>query len=118
MIEKATILQRAGAIGVIIADSGECDQAFKSCGNRVGSAGEGGLGSYDFPEAWSSIKIPVVIVTKETAEKLRRLMEVKRRKFPKLGFQLVNILDDDDDEDDEDEDEDDEDEEGAEHDEL
>jgi hypothetical protein len=45
-------------------------------------------------------------------------MEVKRRKFPKLGFQLVNILDDDDDEDDEDEDEDDEDEEGAEHDEL
>mmetsp|Transcript_30867 Transcript_30867/g.57580 ORF Transcript_30867/g.57580 Transcript_30867/m.57580 type:complete len:234 (-) Transcript_30867:313-1014(-) len=119
IVEKVTTLQRAGAVGVVIADSGECDNAFKSCGNRIGSASEGGLSAYDFAETWSAIKIPVVIVTKDMAEKLRTLMEVKRRKFPKLGFQLVNILEDDDDEEeDNEEDEEDEEEEDDGHDEL
>lgn len=110
IIEKVTTLQRAGAIGVIIADTGECDKDFKSCGSRIGSAGEGGLGAYDFPEVWSHITIPVVIVTKDMSEKLRRLMEVKRRKFPKLGYQLVNVIDDDDEEEEEEEEEEDHDE--------
>lgn len=104
IIAKVTALQRAGAIAVVIADTGECDQHFKSCGHRIGSAGEGGLSAYDFSETWSDIVIPVVIVTKSMAEKLRILMEVKRRKFPKLGFQLVNIIDPEDEEEEEEED--------------
>ena len=107
-----TTLQRAGAIAVVIADTGECDQDFKSCGNRIGSAGEGGLSAYDFPETWSDVVIPVVIVTKSMAEKLRTLMEVKKRKFPKLGFQLVNIIDEEDEEEDEEDEEEEEDDEG------
>jgi hypothetical protein len=121
IVEKVTTLQRAGAIAVVIADTGECDKEFKSCGNRIGSAGQGGLSAYDFPETWSEIKIPVVIVTKDTSEKLRKLMEVKKRKFAKLGYQLVNVIDDDDEEDEDEEDEDeeeDEEEEGNGHSEL
>lgn len=102
-------MQRAGAIAVVIADTGQCDPAFKSCGSRIGSASDGGLSAYDSPDVWSDIDIPVVIVTKAMAEKLRKLMEVKRRKFPKLGFQMVNIIDEEDEE---------EEEEDEEHDEL
>ena len=104
---------------MVIADTGECDDDFKSCGTRIGAAAEGGFGAYDMSSAWADVKIPVVIATKTMADKLRTLMEVKRRKFPKLGYQQVNILDDEE-EDEEEEDEIDEDEDYGDdsHDEL
>lgn len=94
LIEKIRRLQQAEASAVIIADTGECDRNFDSCGKRIGSASTGGLGSYDYMDAWSDIKIPVVIVTVDVAEKLRLMMEVKRRRLSTLGHQYVNALDD------------------------
>jgi hypothetical protein len=38
LVDKVLRAQQAGAVGVIIVDSGECDAGFTSCGYRAGSA--------------------------------------------------------------------------------
>ena len=78
---------QANALALIIADDGRCDAALNSCGHRFGTPGSGGLGSYDDASLWKDIKIPIFIITSESADKLRRLMEVTRVNIPNLGWQ-------------------------------
>ena len=93
LLEKAMKLQAAGAIGVIIADDGQCDEHFVHCGTRAGSAREGGFAAHDHAnEEWRSIKIPVLLVTLSTAEKMRRSMPIERIEIKGRGVHNSSII--------------------------
>ena len=93
LLEKATKLQAAGAIGIIIADDGQCDEQFFHCGVRAGSAPEGGFAAHDhMNEGWKSITIPVLLVTLNTAEKIRRIMPIEKIEVRGLGKHNMSIV--------------------------
>lgn len=92
LIEKALRVQRAGALGVIIADDGRCNSQFTFCGPRAGSIAAGGIAANDEYSMWGAITIPVVMVTLESADKLRRLMGTRQVDIPKLGMQNITIF--------------------------
>jgi hypothetical protein len=64
---------------------------------------EGGFASFDEKNLWEKINFPVFIVTKESAEKLRRFMNMERVQVPRLGLQNVTIFENEDEEDENDE---------------
>jgi hypothetical protein len=92
LIEKVLLLQNAGALGIIIADDGQCDESFKYCGLRAGSAAEGGFSAHDDLSQWNLVKVPVMLISASSAEKFRLLMKVRRVKVPQIGFQNVSDL--------------------------
>ena len=93
LLEKATKLQKAGAIGVIIADDGQCDEQFLHCGVRAGSAPEGGFGAHDhMNEGWKGITIPVLLVTLTTAEQMRRIMPIEKIQIRGRGQQNISVV--------------------------
>lgn len=60
---------------------------------KVGSVQEGGFAAYDDRAFWSQVPIPVLLITSASAERLKRLMNMKEVPIPKLGLQNVTILD-------------------------
>eukprot|EP01041_Mallomonas_annulata_P009049 gene9049-18740_t len=87
--EKAVNIQNNGAIGLIIADDGQCDEKFTHCGSRVGSLAEGGIAANDSPEYWSDIQIPVLLISLSSAEKIRKMMNIQQIEIPGLGLQNI-----------------------------
>jgi hypothetical protein len=55
-------------LGVIIADNGQCDEEFNSCGLRSGSVRDGGIAAFDDAGLWKSFDIPILIVTAKTGK--------------------------------------------------
>lgn len=90
--EKALKLHAAGVAGIIIADDGQCNQAFTFCGPVAGSIAEGGFAANDEDKVWKSLQIPVLLVTIPTAEKLRSMMVMKRINILQMGSHNATIL--------------------------
>lgn len=89
MFDKVQKIQRSDAIGVIIADDGSCDEDFRFCKTRTGTVLEGGLAAQDDPERWSSIEIPVLLISESSAERLRKLMNNRNIFVKGVGYQNV-----------------------------
>jgi hypothetical protein len=66
---------QAGLLALVIADDGQCDDRFTSCGHRIGGVHDGGFSAFDSTDLWHQIMIPVVLVTQATGQKLQKLME-------------------------------------------
>lgn len=93
LFEKIFKIQEAGALGIIIADDGQCNEQFSYCGPRVGSVREGGFAPHDhFDKMWRVINIPVLLISLKTAEHMRRLMPVERIFLPKMGYHNMTVL--------------------------
>ena len=58
-------------------DDDQCDDDFLSCGKRIGGVNEGGFGAFDQSDLWVKITIPVLLVTKQTGQKLHRMMDLE-----------------------------------------
>jgi hypothetical protein len=91
LIEKINKIQEYGAIGIIIADDGSCNQFYTFCGPRAGSTLEGGFAAYDDETVWEDIIIPVILINLEAAIKLRGAMKLQRIEIPNLGFQYMTL---------------------------
>jgi hypothetical protein len=85
--EKVRRMQKAGAAAVIIADDGQCDDEFLTCGPRAGSVKEGGFAAYDDYEVWSTLTIPAYLITQSTADRLKSLMSLTQETVRGLGVQ-------------------------------
>ena len=92
IVEKAFKAQAQGAVGVIVADNGQCDSDFNYCGRQAGSKREGGFGAYDELVDWRAIRIPVLMVNSESAERLRARMPIEQKNIGRLGMQNVTVL--------------------------
>ena len=93
LYEKVLRIQGSGAVGIIIADDGQCNDMFTFCGQKAGSVRDGGFAAHDyFSESWRLIKIPVLLVTSKTAEAIRRLMPVERILLQNMGYHNITIL--------------------------
>ncbi|CAN0058790.1 unnamed protein product, partial [Ectocarpus sp. 13 AM-2016] len=61
--------QRAGALGVIVADDGRCGSSFgQLC--VYGSDPPEGWAALDMPRPWLDVRVPVVLMLREDAERL------------------------------------------------
>jgi len=87
MVDKVLALQKAGAIGVIIADDGNCDEQYE-CG-LAGSLRDGGFSKTDPHERWKDVKIPSLLVTEEEGGRLKQMMRLEKVKVPMLGEQWI-----------------------------
>uniref|UniRef100_A0A7S1C5X9 PA domain-containing protein n=1 Tax=Bicosoecida sp. CB-2014 TaxID=1486930 RepID=A0A7S1C5X9_9STRA len=86
-VDKARAAQEAGADALLIADTGQCGDDF-DCGGWLGSKSEGkGLAARDSPSAWEGIYIPVAMISRSSAERLRALMELVEFETPDMGPQ-------------------------------
>lgn len=90
--EKIFKIQSNGAAGVIVIDDGQCDEQFISCGFRAGSSSEGGIAAHDEASLWRQITIPVLLVTHQTGERMKKIMPMKVVEVPRLGLHNVTIL--------------------------
>jgi hypothetical protein len=85
------IQQHTTAVGVIIADDGDCDNSLRYCSNsRTGSAKDGGFSAFDDPVLWANINLPVLLVSAESADRLRSVMNVERVYVAGLGYQNIS----------------------------
>ena len=89
VVHKALRVQNAGAIALIVADDGSCSSGFASCGARAGNSVDG-FAPYDSKDLWSRVYIPVLVVSLETAERLRGMMNIQVIEMPFLGPQNVS----------------------------
>mmetsp|Transcript_24567 Transcript_24567/g.40951 ORF Transcript_24567/g.40951 Transcript_24567/m.40951 type:complete len:223 (-) Transcript_24567:96-764(-) len=94
ILDKIEKIIRSAAVGIIIADDGRCNESFSYCGPRAGSVAEGGFAAYDSEQRWGDLDIPVMIVTVQTADTLRRMMGFKQVEIPKLGFHNITLFND------------------------
>lgn len=88
VVEKVLKAQAAGATGVIVDDDGGCDDGFVDCG-RLGGVRDGGFARRDGAHAWRTVKIPVVLISAATGERLREMMPLQKVVVKGLGEQLV-----------------------------
>jgi glucose-1-phosphate cytidylyltransferase len=66
---------------VIVIDDGQCDEQFISCGFRAGSSSEGGIAAHDEISLWKQITIPVILVTHQTGERLKKVQKYVSEPF-------------------------------------
>lgn len=84
----------AGAKAVLIADDGQCDEEFSFCGTQTGSVKDGGFAIYDSMSTWSNINIPVLLITLNTANRIRNEMTIYKESKKRHGdYQNITILD-------------------------
>lgn len=89
MYEKVERIQASEALGVIIADDGTCEEGFRYCKTRTGTVEDGGFAAFDDEQRWLDIEIPVVLVTQDSADRLRKLMGIERVYIKGYGYQNV-----------------------------
>jgi hypothetical protein len=84
-------------VGIIIADDGSCGEGdqFSNCGPRVGSVAQGGFAAFDDNTLWATVQIPVVLVSVQTAQRLRDLMKAKLTTVISMGPHFVNEVKED-----------------------
>ena len=87
LVQKILHAQEAGAVGVVLVDDGSCGDDLE-CG-RAGSPRLGGFAPKDDAEAWRKVKIPAVLVSEASGDRIRRLMPLEHFEIPKLGRQWV-----------------------------
>ena len=87
LVHKILAVQASGAVGVVLVDDGQCGDDLE-CG-RAGSPKLGGFAPKDDAEAWRKVKIPAVLVSEASGDRIRRLMPLEHFEIPKLGRQWV-----------------------------
>ena len=92
LLDKVIKIQKGDASAIVIADDGRCTNDFRTCGPMSGSASDGGFAANDEVEKWQAISIPVIIVTVETADRMRSMMGIKSVNIPKWGVHNMTIL--------------------------
>lgn len=89
------VLLQSGALAVVIADlNGQCGEEF-SCGIHIGDRSKGqGLAHFDSKSDWSVIKIPVVMISKSSYERIKRQIQplVHSIETDEFGTQAVMDL--------------------------
>jgi hypothetical protein len=85
------VQEQTQAVGVIIADNGDCDDTFQYCKSKIGTVRDGGFAAFDEASLWLQVQIPVVLISFNSAEKLRKLMRIERILIPSLGYQNVSV---------------------------
>lgn len=85
LVDKVLAAQKAGAIGVVIADDGNCTELYE-CG-RVGSPKLGGFGSRDPWHLWMKVEIPALLVMADVGDRLKKMMKLERIFIPGIGEQ-------------------------------
>jgi hypothetical protein len=86
------------AVAVVIFDDGSCDSDFNHCGTLAGSKSkeDGGFLPNDNKAFWERVDIPVLLITLESAERLRKLMRIDRVNVLGRGMQNVTHIEDND----------------------
>ena len=78
---------------LIMYNVGTCGEDFDNCGFRAGSVSQGGFAPHDSITIWQSmISIPVLMVSKSTAQRLRTAMGTKRLHVPSYGWQNISSI--------------------------
>lgn len=93
--EKINKIKATRAAAIIITDDGQCNEDLSYCGRRAGSSSEGGFIPHEDVTFWKSVRIPVLIVNQETANRLRGMMGNQLVEIPKLGQHNVTMIEDD-----------------------
>lgn len=75
MVDKALSAQAAGAIAVLIADTGQCKAFDQSCSAGAEKKNGEGFGRLDVPAPWGKLRIPVAMILKDDADKILSLFE-------------------------------------------
>ena len=88
IVDKVMASQHSGAVGAIIIDDGKCEQGLL---NSCRSANKGEFGAHDDWSNWGKIKIPALLVTQTSGEKLKRLMQLKVLYLKGYGEQFVTL---------------------------
>lgn len=73
--------------------TGTCGEQFDNCGLRAGSVSQGGFAPHDSITVWQSqISIPVLMISRNTANKFRTAMEIKKLLVPPYGWQNISSI--------------------------
>lgn len=93
-LTKAKNAQAAGALAVVIADhQGQCGEDF-SCGGAVGTRSQGqGLAYSDSRSDWSVVRIPVVMISKSSYDRIRLQLEPLLHRVETEEFGMQTVLD-------------------------
>jgi PA domain len=93
-LTKARNAQAAGAIAVIVADQGgQCGEEF-ACGGAVGTRSLGqGLAYSDSRSEWAAIKIPVVMISKGSYERIKAQIQPLVHTIQTEEFGLQTVMD-------------------------
>lgn len=90
--EKIMKINATDAIGILIADDGNCNPTFTFCGPRFGSINDGGFAAYESEYPWAEFNIPILLIQMETANRLRKMMRMTVIDMPPVGKQNVTIV--------------------------
>ncbi|CAN0349044.1 unnamed protein product, partial [Discosporangium mesarthrocarpum] len=72
IVHKVLNAQRAGALGVVVADDGRCGDKFgQLCVHGSTPPPEGGWAELDLPLPWEEVRVPVVLMLARAAEEVR-----------------------------------------------
>ena len=72
-------------------DGTGCNEDFTSCHPLLGSPHAGGFAPHDNSRAWQNILVPVMLISKSSGDKLKKLLGAKLTFIPGYGMQyLVN----------------------------
>mmetsp|Transcript_37514 Transcript_37514/g.117263 ORF Transcript_37514/g.117263 Transcript_37514/m.117263 type:complete len:213 (-) Transcript_37514:105-743(-) len=88
---KAQHAQKAGAIGVLIVDHGECDDSMQNCG-WAGKVQDGGFGKKDQYANWMNVHVPVVLLHQNEGERLKSMMNISVVEVKNYGPQNVTMV--------------------------
>lgn len=75
LVDKVLRAQAAGAIGVVVTDTGECAAFDQLCSPGAEKKNGDGFAKYDLREPWSKVRIPVALLLYEDAETLLGLFD-------------------------------------------
>jgi hypothetical protein len=82
ILQKVRAAQDAGAIGVLIADSGKCNNTFDQiCVPGADKTRSEGFARFDPAEKWSTVHIPVALIHKADADKIKQLIAKEEGKI-------------------------------------
>ena len=70
LVRKAAAAQDAGALGIIVTDMGNCTAFDQFCSPGADKSRGEGFARLDLARPWERIKIPVVMMLRDDADKL------------------------------------------------
>lgn len=92
IIDKVRKAQKAGAVGVVVADDGQCDEGFVFCGTQAGSIYDGGFAAHENPAEWANVNLPVLLISSAAGEEMRQRMILEERVIPNMGVHNITVV--------------------------
>lgn len=78
LVHKAALAQDAGALAVVITDDGQCTAYDQLCCPGADQRAGDGFAKLDLPEPWQKIRIPVVLMLRDHADKVLEQVKLVR----------------------------------------